>query len=213
LPTAVQWRIDGLPTRATEITLAAGASTNFSGSYIANSDCCAVIDTLTARGNDNCTGNLVTNTATAVCPLLISPAITVTLSCPPGTVPVGGLFVFSGSVSNAGDVTLTEVFVVSSQPVENTPVLGAIELAPGSHRRNIVTRGVALNHLVGREFTVGGARQDDLRRQRKSVAVRAGFHGEGQHRRASVPICARTLAAIPAWACHGVDRRHGPVYL
>jgi hypothetical protein len=34
-------------------------------------------------------------------------------------------------VSNAGDVTLTEVFVVSSQPAPNTPVLGPIELAPG----------------------------------------------------------------------------------
>ena len=38
---------------------------------------------------------------------------------------------FSGSVSNAGDVTLTGVFVVSSQPAPNTPVLGPFELAPG----------------------------------------------------------------------------------
>ena len=30
-----------------------------------------------------------------------------------------------------------------------------IELSPGESRRNIVTRGVALNHLVGREFRVG----------------------------------------------------------
>lgn len=32
-----------------------------------------------------------------------------------------------------------------------------LELAPGITRRNIVTRGVALNHLVGREFRVGAA--------------------------------------------------------
>lgn len=32
-----------------------------------------------------------------------------------------------------------------------------IILEPGSARRNIVTRGVALNHLVGVEFTVGDA--------------------------------------------------------
>jgi len=113
------------------ISLAAGASTNFTGSYIANSDCCAVIDTLTASGQANCTGTLVTNTATAVCPLLISPAITITRVCPAGPVSAGGLFAFSGSVSNAGDVTLTEVFVVSSQPAANTPVLGPFELAPG----------------------------------------------------------------------------------
>jgi MOSC domain-containing protein YiiM len=30
-----------------------------------------------------------------------------------------------------------------------------IELAPGASRRNVVTRGVALNHLVGRKFRVG----------------------------------------------------------
>ncbi len=30
-----------------------------------------------------------------------------------------------------------------------------VKLAPGESRRNIVTRGVALNHLVGKEFRVG----------------------------------------------------------
>ncbi len=29
------------------------------------------------------------------------------------------------------------------------------ELAPGEARRNLVTRGVALNHLVGRDFQIG----------------------------------------------------------
>lgn len=32
------------------------------------------------------------------------------------------------------------------------------ELAPAESRRNIVTRGIALNHLVGVEFSVGGVR-------------------------------------------------------
>jgi hypothetical protein len=41
------------------------------------------------------------------------------------------LFVFTGSVTNTGDVVLTNVFVVSSQPNANTPLLGPIELAPG----------------------------------------------------------------------------------
>lgn len=30
-----------------------------------------------------------------------------------------------------------------------------IDLAPGEHRRNVETRGVALNHLVGERFRVG----------------------------------------------------------
>lgn len=33
-----------------------------------------------------------------------------------------------------------------------------IALPPGATRRNIVTRGIALNHLLGREFSVGPAR-------------------------------------------------------
>jgi MOSC domain-containing protein YiiM len=32
-----------------------------------------------------------------------------------------------------------------------------LELAPGITRRNYLSRGVPLNHLVGREFRVGGA--------------------------------------------------------
>ena len=33
-----------------------------------------------------------------------------------------------------------------------------IELAAGESRRNIVTRGVALNHLVGKQFSIGEVR-------------------------------------------------------
>ena len=36
-------------------------------------------------------------------------------------------------------------------------------LAAGEHRRNIVTRGIALNELVGHEFTVGAVRCRGLR--------------------------------------------------
>ena len=38
-----------------------------------------------------------------------------------------------------------------------------IALAAGNARRNLVTRGVALNHLVGREFTIGSVRIRGLR--------------------------------------------------
>lgn len=33
-----------------------------------------------------------------------------------------------------------------------------IALEPGVHRRNVTTRGIALNHLVDEQFTVGGVR-------------------------------------------------------
>ncbi|WP_136715254.1 MOSC domain-containing protein [Halorientalis salina] len=32
-----------------------------------------------------------------------------------------------------------------------------VSLSPGAHRRNVTTRGVALNHLVGERFRVGDA--------------------------------------------------------
>ena len=38
-----------------------------------------------------------------------------------------------------------------------------IELAPGEARRNLVTRGVPLNHLVGREFTIGDVKIRGIR--------------------------------------------------
>ena len=38
-----------------------------------------------------------------------------------------------------------------------------IDLGVGGSRRNIVTSGIALNHLVGREFTVGTARLKGIR--------------------------------------------------
>jgi hypothetical protein len=113
------------------ITLAPGAVVDFSGSYTAPMSCCEVVNTLTASGQDRCTGSLVSATASQVCPLLTTPGIAVTRTCPTTPVPVGGLFVFSGEVSNTGDVNLTNVSVVSSQPSANTPVLGPIELAPG----------------------------------------------------------------------------------
>jgi MOSC domain-containing protein YiiM len=38
-----------------------------------------------------------------------------------------------------------------------------VELGPGESRRNIVTRGVPLNHLVGREFAIGEVRIRGIR--------------------------------------------------
>src|SRR5438093_10901328 len=38
-----------------------------------------------------------------------------------------------------------------------------LAFSPGDARRNVVTRGVALNHLVGEEFLVGGVRLRGIR--------------------------------------------------
>jgi hypothetical protein len=50
------------------------------------------------------------------------------------------------------DITLIEQETVAALERET-----GIELAPGEHRRNIETREVALNHLVGQRFRVGSA--------------------------------------------------------
>jgi MOSC domain-containing protein YiiM len=49
-----------------------------------------------------------------------------------------------------------EVTLIESEAVEALKRDCGLELRAGEIRRNIVTRGVALNHLVGREFKVGG---------------------------------------------------------
>jgi hypothetical protein len=48
------------------------------------------------------------------------------------------------------DITLIEAEAIEGLATEN-----GIELAPGAARRNVVTRGIGLNDLVGRRFTVG----------------------------------------------------------
>ena len=49
------------------------------------------------------------------------------------------------------------VTLIEAEEVERLAVDAGIHLAPGESRRNITTRGVRLNDLVGRRFRVGGA--------------------------------------------------------
>jgi uncharacterized repeat protein (TIGR01451 family) len=113
------------------ITLAPGASVNFSGSYTAPLSCCEVIDTLTASGQDRCAGTRVMATATTLCPLLSTPSIAVVQNCPPNPIPMGSVYRFSGFVTNTGDTVLTNVIVFASQAGQNLPLLGSLDLAPG----------------------------------------------------------------------------------
>ncbi len=58
---------------------------------------------------------------------------------------------FSAKPKPGRQITLIEAEAIEALEHELNLVL-----APGDTRRNLVTRGVALNHLVGREFKVGG---------------------------------------------------------
>ncbi|MHB8523233.1 MAG: DUF7507 domain-containing protein, partial [Limisphaerales bacterium] len=114
------------------VTLAPGAGTNFTGSYLVLANACATANTLTVTGNASSTGSSITNTVSANCPVITTPGITLTESCPPGPVSAGSSVVFTGLVSNTGNVTLTNVLVFSSEPTNKTPVLGPITLASGA---------------------------------------------------------------------------------
>jgi len=52
--------------------------------------------------------------------------------------------------TNVGDVTLIQIEAIEALKREH-----GIDVNPGDVRRNIITRGVSLNALVGREFQVG----------------------------------------------------------
>ena len=57
---------------------------------------------------------------------------------------------YSNQPGSGREVTLIEIEAIEALKRDYD-----IELNPGESRRNIVTRGVSLNHLVGREFKIG----------------------------------------------------------
>jgi MOSC domain-containing protein YiiM len=58
---------------------------------------------------------------------------------------------YSGDPKVDRDVTLIE-----AEEIESLAARTGIDLAPGESRRNVTTRGIRLNELVGRRFRIGG---------------------------------------------------------
>jgi len=65
---------------------------------------------------------------------------------------------YSDRPGTGREVTLIELEAIEAMARDND-----VRIAPGDARRNVVTRGVALNHLVGREFRVGDVRLRGVR--------------------------------------------------
>jgi MOSC domain-containing protein YiiM len=63
-------------------------------------------------------------------------------------------FLHAGTYSNHPG-SGREVTLIEAEALEALRSELRIELAPGASRRNVVTRGVPLNHLVGHRFRVG----------------------------------------------------------
>ena len=56
-----------------------------------------------------------------------------------------------------------EVTLIESEAVQAAEREYGVRIDPGAARRNIVTSGVGLNHLVGKEFSVGEVRLKGIR--------------------------------------------------
>jgi len=57
----------------------------------------------------------------------------------------------------------SEITLIESETLEALKRESEIHLGPGDSRRNLVTRDVALNHLVGRRFKVGSVTLQGIR--------------------------------------------------
>jgi MOSC domain-containing protein YiiM len=62
-----------------------------------------------------------------------------------------------GTYSNSARDVSRDITLIEAETIEAVQRDYEIDIAPGEHRRNLTTRGVALNHLVGERFRVGGA--------------------------------------------------------
>jgi MOSC domain-containing protein YiiM len=56
-----------------------------------------------------------------------------------------------------------ELTLIEAEAIEALQRDYGVELAPGEARRNLVTRGVPLNHLVGHDFQIGEVRIRGIR--------------------------------------------------
>jgi hypothetical protein len=66
-------------------------------------------------------------------------------------------FAGEGTYSESARDVPRELTLIEAETLETIERESGIELPPGAHRRNVTTRGVALNHLVGERFRVGTA--------------------------------------------------------
>ena len=69
----------------------------------------------------------------------------------------------TGTKSKAQSEPDRELTLVESEAIEGFKSELGIDYEPAMARRNVVTRGVPLNHLVGREFQIGAIRVRGIR--------------------------------------------------
>src|SRR5262249_779307 len=111
-----------------------GEVRNFSGSYAVPTNVCSVSDTLTARGTNICTGARVSATATPTGPVATHPKLALTKACPVTPPAPGQTLNYTGTITNVGDVAITNITLTDSifgtNTAAPTPALIA-RLEPG----------------------------------------------------------------------------------
>jgi MOSC domain-containing protein YiiM len=65
---------------------------------------------------------------------------------------------WKGGVRKDGGEESRDVTLIEAEEMERLARESGINLAPGDSRRNLTTRGIRLNQLVGKEFWIGGVR-------------------------------------------------------
>ena len=63
----------------------------------------------------------------------------------------------TGIYNEREDLEPSDVTLIEAEALEAAAADYDAAFEPGAHRRNVTTRGVALNHLVGQRFRLGGA--------------------------------------------------------
>ena len=69
----------------------------------------------------------------------------------------------TGTFSDALPDPDHELTLVANEEIARFNATGDLVVNPGDLRRNVVTRGIDLNELVGREFTIGSAKVRGIR--------------------------------------------------
>ena len=114
------------------INLARNESVDFSFSLSPSDPCLPVAPDVTARGLSTLSSRApVSAFATASCQLQLERSMVLETFCPPNGV-AGQPYIYSGSVTNTGNVTLTGLVVTSDQPAPGTVVFTRNTLAPGA---------------------------------------------------------------------------------
>ncbi len=114
------------------VSLPVGAHAVFSNSFLPTlqNTCAGTVPfgvTATARDTTVIGGPraAVTNSVGGVCAICVSPAIVVAKTCPTANAVPGGILTFSGSVTNTGNIPLTNVTVTSDRLLTNGSALVA----------------------------------------------------------------------------------------